>query len=45
MDRFFYPSSKRYLWCGYIYKALPQGLEKWLCLECGADHDRDINAA
>ncbi|EPT1453036.1 RNA-guided endonuclease InsQ/TnpB family protein [Escherichia coli] len=44
IDRFF-PSSKRCHCCGYIYKALPQGAEKWHCPECGADHDRDINAA
>ena len=44
IDRF-YPSSKRCHCCGYIYKALPQGAEKWHCPECGADHERDVNAA
>lgn len=43
IDRF-YPSSKRCHCCGYINKALREE-SRWHCPECGADHDRDINAA
>lgn len=44
IDRFF-PSSKRCSCCGFTMKKMPLDVRKWSCPECGADHDRDINAA
>ncbi|AXD07547.1 IS200/IS605 family element transposase accessory protein TnpB [Salmonella enterica subsp. diarizonae] len=41
----FFPSSKRCSRCGFTMKKMPLDVRKWLCPECGADHDRDINAA
>ena len=41
----FFPSSKRCSCCGFTMKKMPLDVRKWSCLECGADHDRDINAA
>ncbi|MEB7936972.1 RNA-guided endonuclease InsQ/TnpB family protein [Escherichia whittamii] len=41
----FFPSSKRCSCCGFTMQKMPLGVRKWLCPECGADHDRDINAA
>lgn len=43
IDRF-YPSSKTCSECGYIVKSLPLNIRNWEC-ECGAMHDRDVNAA
>ncbi len=43
-DRFF-PSSKRCSSCGYIVASLPLSVREWACAECGAEHDRDTNAA
>ncbi|EBS1326639.1 transposase [Salmonella enterica subsp. enterica serovar Muenchen] len=41
----FFPSSKRCSGCGYTMQKMPLDVRKWHCPECGADHDRDINAA
>jgi len=44
IDRFF-PSSKRCSNCGYTATKIPLKVREWVCPECGAMHDRDINAA
>lgn len=44
IDRW-YPSSKRCSDCGYTVKSMPLKVREWTCPECGAIHDRDINAA
>lgn len=44
IDRW-YPSSKRCSNCGHTVKAMPLKVRQWSCPECGASHDRDINAA
>jgi len=41
----FYPSSKKCSSCGYILPELKLSTRQWECPECGAVHDRDINAA
>ena len=41
----FYPSSKTCSQCGYIHKGLKLSDRNWQCLKCGANHDRDFNAA
>jgi putative transposase len=41
----YFPSSKRCSICGYIYKGLALSERTWICHECGAVHDRDINAS
>ncbi|WP_314221328.1 RNA-guided endonuclease InsQ/TnpB family protein [Streptomyces zaehneri] len=43
VDRFF-PSSKLCGACGAIRARLPLNVRTWTC-ECGAVHDRDVNAA
>jgi putative transposase len=43
VDRFF-PSSKLCGACGTIRAKLPLDVREWTC-ECGAVHDRDVNAA
>jgi putative transposase len=43
-DRFF-PSSKRCSSCGHIHEAMPLDMREFDCVECGAHHDRDENAA
>src|SRR6266566_3010651 len=40
-----YPSSKRCFDCGHVLDSLPLDIRFWTCLECGVQHDRDINAA
>ena len=40
-----YPSSKRCSECGFVVSKLPLSVREWTCPECGAVHDRDINAA
>ena len=40
-----YPSSKRCSDCGYTVEKMPLNVRQWTCPECGANHDRDVNAA
>ena len=41
-----YPSSQRCSCCGEINpKVKDPSVRKWTCPECGAEHDRDVNAA
>ena len=44
IDRFF-PSSKRCACCGFVKDSLLLDVREWECTECGAAHDRDVNAA
>ena len=44
IDRW-YPSSKRCSACGRILTSMPLSVRTWTCPECGAEHDRDVNAA
>lgn len=44
IDRW-YPSSKRCGHCGFVVDKLPLNLREWDCPQCGAHHDRDLNAA
>jgi putative transposase len=44
IDRYF-PSSKRCGNCGHIVDQMPLNIREWDCPKCGANHDRDINAA
>jgi putative transposase len=44
VDRF-YPSSKTCSTCGHVYSGLRLADRRWTCSACGAEHDRDINAA
>jgi len=39
------PSSKMCSECGHIVSKLPLEIREWSCPECGAIHDRDVNAA
>lgn len=39
------PSSKTCSRCGHKEKEMPLDTRQWTCPECGAHHDRDINAA
>ena len=41
----FEPSSKTCSCCGYVKKDLTLKDRSWVCLVCGASHDRDVNAA
>ena len=41
----YYPSSKTCSQCGYVHKELKLEDRYWCCPECGANHDRDYNAA
>ena len=41
----YYPSSKTCSQCGYIHKELKLQDRHWQCHKCGANHDRDFNAA
>lgn len=43
-DRF-YPSSKTCSACGHVLDVLPLAVREWTCPDCGAHHDRDLNAA
>lgn len=44
VDRFF-PSSKTCSACGHIVESMPEDIRDWECPSCGAQHDRDLNAA
>ena len=44
VDRF-YPSSKTCSSCGHPLERLPLAVRQWRCPACGAEHDRDENAA
>lgn len=44
VDRW-YPSSKTCSACGYVLAELSLGTRSWVCPECGALYDRDVNAA
>jgi putative transposase len=44
IERWF-PSSKRCGSCGHIVEKLPVNIREWSCPKCGANHDRDVNAA
>lgn len=44
IDRW-YPSSKRCSDCGHTMPKMPLNVREWTCPECGAVHDRDVNAA
>ena len=41
----FYPSSKTCSACGHVHSGLTLAARHWTCVNCGAEHDRDINAA
>ncbi len=41
----FFPSSKICNNCLYEVESLPLDIRSWTCPNCGAEHDRDINAA
>ncbi|WP_412517036.1 RNA-guided endonuclease InsQ/TnpB family protein [Actinomadura madurae] len=44
IDRW-HPSSKKCGACGHLLATLDLGTRQWTCPDCGARHDRDINAA
>jgi putative transposase len=39
------PSSKRCSNCGHRLATLELSVRRWTCHDCGANHDRDVNAA
>lgn len=41
----FYPSSKQCSGCGHVLGSLSLDIRQWICSDCGACHDRDVNAA
>lgn len=40
-----YPSSKTCSCCGHVVGEMPLEVRAWECPECGAAHERDLNAA
>jgi putative transposase len=44
VDRFF-PSSKLCSACGFLLRNIDLRVRAWKCPGCGAEHDRDLNAA
>ena len=44
VDRFA-PSSKSCSMCGARQASMPLSVREWTCSDCGASHDRDVNAA
>ena len=43
-DRWF-PSSRTCSACGSVQQDMPLSVRQWICPDCGACHDRDLNAA
>lgn len=43
-DRFA-PTSKTCSGCGTVQAEMPLRIRDWICPDCGAVHDRDVNAA
>lgn len=43
-DRWF-ASSKTCSYCGWKLEELPLSVRSWICPNCGAEHERDVNAA
>ena len=41
----FFPSSKTCSHCGTVKPQLSLSERRWACLDCGTEHDRDVNAA
>lgn len=41
----FFASSKTCSDCGHKLGSLPLSMRQWRCAACGANHDRDVNAA
>lgn len=41
----YFPSSKRCSNCHFVFKALAQGQQKWTCVGCKKNHDRDENGS
>lgn len=41
----FFPSSKTCSDCGHKEEKMPLDIREWTCPSCGAEHDRDVNAA
>jgi putative transposase len=39
------PSTKACSACGHVVESLPLSIRSWVCPACGAEHDRDTNAA
>lgn len=40
-----FPSSKTCSCCGVKAEVMPLSIREWTCAHCGAEHDRDVNAA
>ena len=40
-----YPSSRLCSQCGHNGGSMPLAVRSWTCIQCGAEHDRDLNAA
>ena len=41
----FFASSKLCSACGHKMEQMPLSVRQWKCLRCGAEHERDVNAA
>lgn len=41
----FYPSTKTCSNCGFVLGSIKLNTRQWACPACGAEHDRDVNAA
>jgi putative transposase len=40
-----FPSSRLCPACGFNSASMPLEVRSWTCVQCGAAHDRDVNAA
>jgi putative transposase len=40
-----FPSTRMCSNCSHVVEKMPQSVRFWVCPECGAEHDRDHNAA